>query len=75
MRGRHRPLTAFGLALIMTGAIGNALDRIFVGAVVDFIDASKIGFVWIFNLADATLDAGIRLWMLGAFLDQRRAAT
>jgi signal peptidase II len=69
-----RPLTRFGLALIMAGAVGNALDRLTVGAVVDFIDASKIGFVWIFNVADATLDVGIGLLLLGAFLSERRTA-
>ncbi len=56
----------------MAGAIGNALDRLLVGAVVDFLDASKIGFVWIFNVADATLDVGIGLVLWSAFLDQRQ---
>ena len=68
-----RPLTRFGLALIMAGAIGNALDRLLVGAVVDFLDATKIGFVWIFNLADATLDGGIGLLALSTLLGERRA--
>lgn len=70
-----RPLTLFGLALIMAGALGNGLDRLFVGAVVDFLDASTIGFPWIFNVADATLDAGIGLALLSALLDARRPAT
>ena len=33
---RPRPLALYGFALIMAGAIGNALDRLLVGAVVDF---------------------------------------
>ena len=70
---RTRPLALYGFALIMAGAIGNALDRLLVGAVVDFLDASKIGFVWIFNVADATLDLGIGLVLWSAFLDQRQA--
>ena len=70
-----RPLTRFGLALILAGALGNGLDRLWIGAVVDFLDASKIGFGWIFNLADATLDAGIGLLMLSAWRDARRTAT
>jgi len=70
-----RPLTLFGLALIAAGALGNGLDRLFVGAVVDFLDASKIGFPWIFNVADATLDVGIGLLLLSALLDARRPAT
>ncbi len=68
-----RTLTLFGLALIMAGAVGNALDRLLVGAVVDFLDASKIGFVWIFNVADATVDAGIGLLILSSLLSARRA--
>lgn len=67
-----RPLTRFGLALVMAGAVGNALDRLLIGAVVDFLDATKLGFPWIFNVADATLDAGIGLLLLGAVLSERR---
>lgn len=68
-----RPLTRFGLALIMAGAVGNALDRLLIGAVVDFLDATKIGFVWIFNVADASVDVGIGLLLLSALLSERRA--
>jgi signal peptidase II len=71
--GRFGALVRYGLALIMAGATGNALDRVFDGAVVDFLDASKIGFVWIFNLADASIDLGIGLILL-SFLMQRRDA-
>jgi signal peptidase II len=69
-----RPLTRFGLALIMAGGLGNALDRLWFGAVVDFIDASKIGFVWIFNVADATVDTGIGLLALSILLSARETA-
>lgn len=69
-----RPLTRFGLALVMAGAVGNALDRLLIGAVVDFLDATKIGFPWIFNVADATLDAGIVLLLLGAVTGDRRTS-
>lgn len=68
-----RPLTRFGLALIMAGAVSNALDRLMVGAVIDFLDASKIGFVWIFNVADATIDAGIALVALSTVLSARQS--
>ncbi|MEP9361035.1 signal peptidase II [Sphingomonas sp. KR3-1] len=67
-----RPLMRFGLALIVAGAIGNGLDRLLIGPVIDFLDSSKIGFVWIFNLADATLDAGIGLMLLDTVLGERR---
>ena len=66
-----RPLTRFALALIFAGAVGNALDRLFIGSVVDFVDAAKIGFVWVFNVADATLDIAIGLVVLSAVLSRR----
>ena len=71
---RVRPLVGFGLALVMAGAIGDALDRVFFGAVVDFLDASKLGFVWIFNLADAAIDVGIGLILLSSLIERGAAA-
>jgi signal peptidase II len=73
MLGRVRPLVGYGLAFVMAGAVGNALDRVFFGSVVDLFDASKIGFVWIFNLADAAIDAGIGLILLGSLMERRNA--
>jgi len=61
-------LSAVGFALIAAGAIGNALDRIRFGGVVDLFDASKIGFIWIFNVADVSIDIGIALLLLATFL-------
>ena len=66
-----RPLTSFGLALIMAGAVGNALDRLLYGAVIDFLDATKLGFPSIFNIADATLDVGIGIIVLSTVLSPR----
>jgi len=59
---------AFGFAFISAGALGNALDRLRLGAVVDLFDASKLGFVWVFNVADVSIDLGIALILLAAFL-------
>ena len=75
VRGRTRTLTTYAFALVMAGAIGNALDRVLFGAVVDFLDASKTGFVWIFNLADTALNLGIGLFLLSMLMERRRAAT
>ena len=61
-------LNAFGLAFIGAGALGNALDRLRLGAVVDLFDASKLGFVWVFNLADVSIDIGIALILLAGLL-------
>jgi signal peptidase II len=66
-RSISRASTA-GLAFIIAGAIGNALDRIRFGAVIDFFNASKLGFVWVFNVADSSIDVGIGLLLLSALL-------
>jgi signal peptidase II len=64
----HRRLEVIGLALISGGAIGNLIDRIRAGRVVDFIDVG-IGTTrfWTFNIADAGITVGAVLLAL-AFL-------
>jgi signal peptidase II len=57
-------LTALALGLIIGGALGNAIDRIAYGAVVDFvlfhITTPSFKFTWyVFNLADAAIVAGV----------------
>ena len=53
---------AFGL--ILGGAVGNVVDRIRLGAVVDFIDLSWEPYHWpAFNTADAALSAGVAILM------------
>jgi signal peptidase II len=53
-------LTALALALIIGGAIGNAIDRAFHGAVVDFVLLHVGTFRWyVFNLADVAIVAGV----------------
>jgi signal peptidase II len=68
VRGSTSCLSAVELALIGAGAVGNALDRIRFGAVIDFINASKLGFVWVFNVADCSIDFGIGLLLLATVL-------
>ena len=57
-------LTALSLGLIVGGALGNALDRLFYGAVADFvlfhITTAQWTFNWyVFNLADAAIVVGV----------------
>jgi signal peptidase II len=57
-------LAVIGLGLIIGGAIGNAIDRIAYGAVVDFalfhIEVAGKTYSWyVFNLADAAIVAGV----------------
>jgi signal peptidase II len=59
-RSWPRPIA---LGLILGGAIGNMIDRVRWGSVVDFID---IGFGslrwWVFNVADSAISVGVVLW-------------
>lgn len=53
----------WGFALIISGGIGNLIDRIFRGFVVDYIDFRLINF-YVFNLADACVCIGVGLLIL-----------
>ena len=58
---QDRPF-CIALALILGGAIGNVLDRLLYGAVVDFIDVHYQGWHWpAFNLADSAISIGATL--------------
>lgn len=61
VRRAERRLFAASLGLMIGGALGNAIDRVRFGWVVDFIDVQKLGFPWIFNIADAALNIGVAL--------------
>ena len=50
-------LYIFGIGLILSGAIGNLVDRLFLGYVRDFISIKLFSFV--FNLADLFITAGV----------------
>lgn len=61
------------LALIMGGALGNLIDRIRFGAVVDFLDFHIGGWHWpAFNIADICICVGVALYILNWFLARRR---
>ena len=66
---REQTRAAFlACAFIIAGGIGNAIDRVWLGAVIDMFDASEVGFNWVFNVADVFIDIGIGLWLLHSFL-------
>lgn len=69
-----RPVTAWGLGIILGGAIGNLIDRVFYGFVVDFLDFSGLGFAYIFNVADAAINIGVALLLFDALVLERRRA-
>ncbi len=58
-------LPAVGLGLIIGGALGNAIDRIVHGAVVDYLDLHAFGrHFFVFNFADAAINIGVVLLMV-----------
>ena len=71
---RSQGLLACGLALVLGGAIGNVIDRIRLGAVIDFIH-----FHWdrayfpAFNIADSAITVGAACLILDALLEPKRA--
>jgi signal peptidase II len=74
LNGRTQRLLCLSLALIMGGALGNLIDRLRIGHVVDFIIAhwNRVYFPWAFNVADSAITVGAALLLLDAFLESRR---
>ncbi len=61
----------WGLGLIVGGALGNLVDRIQHGAVVDFIVLNPWGlFPYTFNIADAAITIGVVLLLLDSYLSR-----
>lgn len=71
---RRQRMLAIGLSLILGGALGNMIDRVWLGHVIDFIH-----FYWpggdfpSFNVADSAISVGAGLLILDALLEGRRA--
>jgi len=61
----REPLFCLALTLVLAGAVGNVIDRIRFGAVVDFLDFHAFGWHWpAFNIADSAITCGalLLLW-------------
>ena len=62
---------AIGLALIIGGAIGNAIDRLRLGGVADFFSLHAFGFHWyVFNIADVAIVAGVAALLYESFFSE-----
>jgi signal peptidase II len=69
--GKRQPRVSLALSLVLGGAIGNFIDRVSTGQVVDFLDFTLINFP-IFNVADMAITVGVALLLLDVLLEGRR---
>lgn len=73
-RHGHQRLFSLALAMILGGAIGNVIDRVAYGHVIDFLDFHARGWHWpAFNVADSSIVGGAMLLVLDELLRVRRA--
>lgn len=73
VRSPERRALCAGLALILGGALGNVIDRLRFGSVVDFLDLHALGWHWpAFNIADSAITTGAVLLILEGFVHHER---
>lgn len=71
-RNSNKTLLCFGLTLVLSGAIGNAIDRFNLGMVVDFLDFHAFGYHWpAFNVADICICLGAFIVVIYEFFKQK----
>ena len=71
-RSRGKYLQQAALILVLGGGIGNLIDRVLNGEVVDYINLLFMRFA-VFNFADICVCVGVALWVLVIFLDELHA--
>jgi signal peptidase II len=72
---KHETLMALALSLVLGGAIGNLIDRIAYGYVIDFLDVYYQTWHWpAFNVADSAICVGVGLMLLESFGIGRKTA-
>lgn len=65
---KHETLMAAALSLVLGGAIGNLIDRVAYGYVIDFLDVYYQDWHWpAFNIADSAICVGVGLMLLESF--------
>jgi len=74
LRGARNGLMSLGLALVAAGAVGNLVDRVRFGTVVDFLDFHIGGYHWpAFNVADSAITIGVALAIYSYYFTRERA--
>ncbi len=69
-----RPRVALGIALIIGGALGNLADRMYWGAVLDFLDFYAGDYHWpAFNVADSGITIGAAVLILDSLFNREKA--
>ena len=71
-RSRGKYLQQAALVLVLGGGIGNLIDRVLNGEVVDYINLLFLQFA-VFNFADICVCVGVGLWVLVIFLEELHA--
>jgi signal peptidase II len=71
----HERVARLGLSLILGGAVGNLIDRAYLGYVVDFVDVYwRDWHFWAFNVADAAISIGAVLIFIDILLPHRHVS-
>jgi len=65
--------TRTAISLVVGGGIGNMIDRLLLGYVIDFIDCRFIDF-YVFNIADSCVCVGCAMFVIGAFWEEFKSA-
>ena len=69
----NETLLAVALSLILGGAIGNLIDRLAYGYVIDFLDVYYGTYHWpAFNIADSAITVGVALMLVDSFKSQEQ---
>ena len=70
-RSRGKRLQQVALLLVLGGGVGNLIDRVLNGQVVDYINLLFMRFA-VFNFADICVCVGVALWVLEIFFEEAR---
>ena len=70
---QDQKLAQVALAMIFSGAVGNLIDRVRIGEVIDFLDVYWKSYHWpAFNVADSLICVGVALMVIDMFCEERR---
>ena len=78
VRKATKRLTVVAIGLVIGGALGNLVDRVRFGYVVDFIDVSPMTsnlFPWVFNVADSAITVGVALLLVETLITPSKPAS